>query len=136
DLDDVRHHVERVGPLANLISIGDDGAPHVVSVLVTADDDGLQTSVGGRSRANLLARRRLCLLWATPLPAPAPTPAGSDARYQLTLDGDAVTVADVDEGGRAAVTIEVTSGILHRVAGAASGGDAPSCLALDAPRPT
>jgi hypothetical protein len=129
ELGDVRRHVERLGALANLISTGDDGAPHVVSVLVAAANDRLHTTVGGRTRANLVARHRLCLLW----PVPAPAPAGG-GRYQLILDGEAATIGDLDDAGRAPVTIDVMTGILHRVAGThVDSGDAPSCISLDTP---
>jgi hypothetical protein len=137
ELEDVHRHVERLGALANLISTGDDGTPHVVSVLVSTTEGGLRTAIGGRTRANLLARPRLCLLWPVPAPAPDAAPPGDGACYQLILDGAALTVGELD-AGRAPVTLEVTSGILHRVAGTPGGpggdeADAPSRLALDAP---
>jgi hypothetical protein len=110
--DQVRQH----GPAAFLISVSDDGRPHVVSVSVSVDDGLLRARVGRHSSANLRARPDLTLLW----------PAGPGAAYSLLVDGHVEAVLDPAGGP---VAVRPTSAVLHRVADAAGSG--PSCLPVE-----
>ena len=83
-------------------------------------DGRLMTRVGQRTATNLAERSALSLVWQ-------PVDGGE---YQLIVDGVAEHV-DAAEGpeGVAAISIVVTRGILHRLAGLPN--DGPSCVALD-----
>jgi hypothetical protein len=80
----------------------------------------LLTRVGQRTATNLSEHSALSLVWQ-------PVNGGE---YQLIVDGIA-DEADSVEGpdGVTAISIVVTGGILHRLAGLAD--DGPSCVALD-----
>lgn len=118
DLEGLSQRIAEFGPGAFLVTVGDDG-PHVVSVTVAQDGDRLVMAAGRRSRANLAARPAVTLLW----------PAAPGGSYSLLVDG----TASAPPGEDGSVAVEPTSGVLHRVAGAA--GDGPTCLPVDAPAP-
>jgi hypothetical protein len=100
-----------------LVTVNDDGRPHVVAVSVEQDAAGaaLSASVGSTTRANAAARPGVTLLFAP----------GTGGEYTLVVDGDAVA-SDGES-----VTIRPTSALLHRVAGAT--GDRPRCYRVDVP---
>lgn len=52
-----------------------------------------------------------------------------DGEYQLILDGVAESVGEPDDRSVSSVSIAVTRGILHRLAGLPSGQ--PTCRAID-----
>lgn len=52
------------GSGAYVITVGEDGAPHVVLAAVTAGPDGLIAEVGRRTAANARARDRVSLVYA------------------------------------------------------------------------
>jgi hypothetical protein len=119
DFADVRRHVAEFGDRATLITVTDSSTPHVVSTVVEVTDGRLRTRVGQRTAANLVEHPALSLVWQ-----PA-----NGGEYQLILDGVVDpdrAVAGVD--GVTAISIEVTHGILHRLAELP--GDGPSCVAL------
>lgn len=118
----VRTGVGRHGPLATLITITDDGRPHVVTSLVDIDTDGerLVVGVGGRSRANLEQRPVATLVWQ---------PEDGD-EYLLIVDADLDSIADPDDGGVSRVVLAVAGGIQHRLAGLAPGPS--TCRPVDA----
>ena len=105
--------LDRFGPSAFLISVSDDGLPHVVSVSAALDGDRLTCRVGRHTSANLAARPDLTLLW----------PAEAGAAYSLLVDARA-------EGalapGGGPIRMAPAKAVLHRVAGAP--GDGPTCL--------
>lgn len=103
--------------MAYLVTVNSDGSPHVVSIEVLWDDDGLlSASVGRRSAANAHRSRAVTLLW----PAPPGDP------YGLIVDGDAAN--RISDGDGAPTTLAVTprTAVLHRT----PLGDptAPSCI--------
>ena len=55
DLEALGQRIVEFGPAAFLVTVGDGGAPHVVSVQVTTDGARLATRVGRHTSANLLA---------------------------------------------------------------------------------
>ncbi|MBS1836489.1 MAG: pyridoxamine 5'-phosphate oxidase family protein [Actinobacteria bacterium] len=138
---DLRSHLDRYGPLAEVITVSADHRPHVVTSLVEIEGDHLTIVVGDRTAANLAERPDLCLTWAAP-----PT-----EEHILIVDGTAIdmsassaagdsAVGDSAAGDSAAgdsaagdsavvrVVVAPTSGIRHRRADAA--GDGPSCVRL------
>lgn len=117
--EDVTRHVAEFGERAMLVTVSGTGAPHVVSVVIEVGDERLLARVGPTTRANLTDRPAVSLVWA-------PLPGGE---YQLLLDG-AASAADGEPSGNgvSTISIDVTSGILHRLAELP--GEAPSCIAL------
>ena len=67
---------------------------------------------GSRTRANLERRPTATLLWSPPL----------DSAYSLIVDA----TDDPASGDDESIALEVTSAVLHRMAGAP--GDGPTCL--------
>jgi hypothetical protein len=112
ELEALWERVGEFGSKAYLVTVTDEGTPHVVSVVVDRVDDHLAVGAGRRTRANLGDRPTLTLLW----------PPATDPAYSLVVDG--TFVADLDGGAR--VAIEPVSAVLHRVAGA--DGDGPNCV--------
>jgi hypothetical protein len=113
--------VEQFGPLATLVTVNADGAPHVGTVLVGIADEHLTVQVGSSTRENVLARPALSLAWLDP-----------DRDYQLILDGSGTVGEAPGADGVSAVTVRVERGILHRLAGRPEAG--PSCLELSQQR--
>ena len=108
----VSERLAEYGPHAHLVTVGEGGAPHVVSVLVSsAGGDRLVAGAGRTTAANVDRNPAVTLLWAAP--------AGND--YSLIVDGVAKVEGD-------SLTVEPTTAVLHRVATAV--GDGPSCIRL------
>lgn len=116
----VRAGIAHYGDLAILVTIGDDGRPHVVTSLVDIDGEQLVVGVGARSRVNLEQRPVATLVWN-----PAP-----DDEYLLIVDTSLDTIDEADGRGVARVVLRVEGGIQHRLAGLAPG--ASSCRPVDA----
>jgi hypothetical protein len=104
--------IQEYGQGAFLITVGDSGIPHVVSVAVDWDGATLTTQAGRTSRSNIATRPSVTLLW----------PGGPSDQYGLLVDGTASAI----DGADGPLTITPTSAILHRLAEAA--GDGPTCL--------
>jgi hypothetical protein len=116
ELTDVADHVHDYGPLATIVTVGDDATPHVGTVIVAVGATALEARVGARTRDNIRANPSVSLAWL------------QDGRaYQLIIDGVAVVVDDPDPDGLYPVEIDVRRGILHRLAGRTEG---PSCRSL------
>jgi Pyridoxamine 5'-phosphate oxidase len=142
DLQALRNRVGDFGSRAFLVTVGDDGRPHVVSVHVDTDGELLVVAAGRRTSANVAARPAVTLLW------PAPTSVGvmvdaTDTGCDRTPDSADFVALDeygliVDGAGELvdsdppAVAIRPTAAILHRLADTA--GDGPSCVPV-LPRP-
>ncbi len=118
EFDDVRRAIAEFGPVAGLVTVAETLRPHVVTAEVEVDGQALVADVGATTRANLLTRPDLALVWY-------PTGGGE---YQLILDGTVQDVGEPGENGVSTVRIAVVGGILHRLAGLP--GDAPSCRSL------
>jgi hypothetical protein len=100
-LDGLRDEVARFGPAPYVVTVGDDGAPHAVSVSAGWDGDLLTASVGARTAANAAVRPRVSLLWSPYEPG----------GYSLIVDG----AAEVD-GEQ--LRVAPSKAVLHRPAGA------------------
>jgi hypothetical protein len=121
DLQGLDERIAEFGAAAFLVTVGDDGRPHVTSVSVSRDGDRLTTRAGRRTRANLAARPTLTLLW----------PPGPGGVYSLLVDGETDGAGAGDDDPTIAVT--PTHAVLHRVADAA--GEGPTCLPVGDPAP-
>lgn len=108
----MEERIAEYGAQAFLVTVRDEGTPHVVSVVVRVEGARLRMGAGSRTRANLAVRRVATLLWSPP----------AAAAYSLIVDA----VADPDAGDDESIALEVTSAVLHRLAGAP--GDGPTCL--------
>ena len=102
-LEELAHRIDEYGPVAHLVTVNDDGTPHVTSASVSWDGDGLRVGAGKRTGGNAASRAGLSLLWAAPPGQP----------YSLIVDGDARVV----DGGDA-LLLTPTRAVLHRVADA------------------
>lgn len=109
ELDELRERVAEYGSVAYLVTVGEDGRPHVVSVKVGLDGDALAAPAGRTTTANARARPDVTLLW----------PSRGD--YALIVDG----TARVDDER---VLVEPLRAVLHRVASAPD--DVPSCVTV------
>jgi hypothetical protein len=109
-LDGLREEVARFGAAPYVVTVGEDGAPHAVSVSAAWDGDLLTASVGARTAANAAARPRVSLLW------PPYEPGG----YSLIVDG----AAELD-GER--LRVAPSKAVLHRPARAGFEPASPSC---------
>ena len=115
-LDRLRTAVDERGSRAYVLTVSDDGRPHVVHAPVAWQDERLATEVGRRSAANATARPAVSLLF----------PVRGDDDYSLIVDGTATV-----DGQRLLVT--PTKGVLHRPAPAtepAASGCAADCVPL------
>ena len=77
------------GPLAYVVTVGEDGAPHVVQADVQVSGEQAATLVGTRTAANARVRARICLLF----------PSRHDDDRTLIVDG--VAAVDATEDDRA-----------------------------------
>ncbi len=119
ELEALRGRIAEFGETAYLVTVNEQGTPHVVSVTVRCDDDeqGLVMPIGRRTLANLEATPDLTLLW----------PASAGSAYAMIVDATAASLtADPAE-----LTATAHSAVLHRVAGAA--GEGPTCLPVADP---
>jgi hypothetical protein len=114
DISALRERIAEHGERGYLVTVGDDGAPHVVSVEVAVDGASLALRVGNRTAANLSDRAAATILW--------PPPAGG--AYSLLVDVTAT--APVAAGP---CSLRPDAAVLHRVAGA--DGEGPTCLPVE-----
>jgi hypothetical protein len=96
-LDHLGRELEERGAGGYVLTVGDDGAPHVVQAEIVREAGALEAVVGNRTAANAGKRPHVSLLW----------PARSAEDYSLILD--AVATAD---GLR--LRFEPTRAVLHR----------------------
>ncbi len=115
EIAEVEERIAEYGPQAFLVTVRDEGTPHVVSVVVRIEGGRLRMGAGSRTRANLVPRPRATLLWSPP----------SGGAYSLIVDATADPHANDDES----IALDVSSAVLHRMAGAP--GDGPTCLPVD-----
>jgi hypothetical protein len=91
------------GSLAYVITLGQDGAPHVVNADVDVSEGELRAVVGARTAANARARSRISVLF----------PARGEADYSLIVDG--LAAVDATEDDRAfRLRLTPTRAVLHR----------------------
>ena len=111
ELGELQERLEEYGPVAFLVTVGDDARPHIVSVSIAPDGDVLTAGAGRTTARNIGSNPTVSLVWAA-------HPAGD---YCLIVDGGATVVGET-------VEVRPTRAVLHRLAGAA--GDGPSCITV------
>lgn len=116
EIERVRAEAEERGPGAFLLTVTDDGRPHVVAVTVGWDGPTATMGGGRTSVRNAGARPGVTLLWP---------PAGAGG-YSLIADGEATVEPDPGgTGGR--VDVRLTRAVLHRPAAAPGTADPDAC---------
>lgn len=115
ELERVQAEATQRGSGAFLLTVSDDGRPHVVAVRVGWDGGALVMSAGRTSVRNAGDRPGVTLLWP-------PAEAGG---YSLIVDGDAVAEPNLaGDGGR--VSVELSRAVLHRPAADDATSGAPT----------
>ncbi len=107
--------VGEYGPIAHLVTVSVEGAPHVVAVRVERRDGDLVVGAGRHTAANAAERPGVTLLWAAP----------TGRHYSLIVDG---TARPLPAAGTPALAVTPTRAVLHRT----PEGDpsAPSCITV------
>lgn len=111
DLAELAERIESSGAVAFLVTAGEGGAPHVVSVVPEWREGELAAAAGARTRGNAAASGTASLLW----------PTAGDGDYCLIVDG-----AAREDGER--VCLRPTRAVLHRLASADAA--LPSCVTV------
>ncbi len=120
-LDRLRAALEERDGRAYVLTVSDDGRPHVVHGTICWEGDTLAADVGGRSAANAAARPSVSLL----------CPVRSDGDHSLIVDGHAA----VSHGNRQRLLVTPTKAVLHRPARTPdpSSGCGADCVPLLSP---
>ncbi|MGI9034093.1 MAG: pyridoxamine 5'-phosphate oxidase family protein [Acidimicrobiales bacterium] len=108
-------HIDELGPIAYLVTVGAEGRPHVVAVRVDWSGGELMITAGRHSSANVADQPGVSLVWAAP----------QGNGYCLIVDGVARLLSAPSPAGLA---VEPTRAVLHRT----PEGDpsAPSCITV------
>jgi hypothetical protein len=115
--DDLAATVARFG-FAHLLTVGDDGRPHVTAASPVVTGSGIVVGdLGRRTRANVAARPVVTLVW----------PPSTATEHSLIVDGSATRSGE-------ALVVTPTRAVLHRPAPAPNPG--PGCAADCAEVPT
>lgn len=118
-LDALAAAVDRYGPAALVVTVGDDGRPHTVSAPVEVRAGELVAEVGRTSARNAIAHRAVTVVWS---------PVASDPDHLLIVDGEAdVTASGTHEQG-GTLHLRPSRAVQHRRAGADP--SLPSCIPL------
>lgn len=125
DVSELAAKIEEFGPVAYLVTTGEGGAPHVVSVLPAWEGEELVVPAGKSSSGNAREQPSVTLLWSGP--------PGAD--YCLIVDGAARAVASESGGAGEAggIAVRPVRAVLHRLAQADA--DLPSCVTVLDNRP-
>lgn len=111
----LRAELEKEGAAAYLVSVGEGGGPHVVSVLVSWVGDRLAVGAGRRTGRNVVDRPAVTLLW----------PAAEDGGLSLLVDGTGEVAGEQ-------VLVTPTFAIRHRAVTDPDGSRRSDCVALPA----
>jgi hypothetical protein len=114
-LNDLRERVAEFGPVAFLLTVGDDRRPHIVSVHIAWEDGDLVAGAGRTTATNATHQPAVSLLWSAVGPGD----------YGLIVDG---TAEVQPQDGESVVRITPSRAVLHRLANA--GRDGPTCITL------
>jgi hypothetical protein len=115
DVERLQEQTETFGSLAYVVTVNDDGRPHVVSAAVTWQGDRLLAGAGRRTGANAAARPSVTLLWPATVESD-----GDEPGFSLLVDGSAELVGEQ-------IAIRPESAILHRTATAPTGSRTSDC---------
>lgn len=118
-LDVLADAIGRYGPIALVVTVGDDGRPHTVSATVSLEGGELVAEVGRTSAGNAIAHPHVTLVWA---------PVESDPDHLLVVDGDARVTGTDDPDHRGILRVQAVGAVQHRHAGVDP--SVPSCIRL------
>jgi hypothetical protein len=114
----LRAELEGENGAAFLVTVGDGGTPHVVSVLVSWQGERLAVGAGRRTAQNVASRPGVTLLW------PAPEgPTTAERGMSLLIDGQGEVVGEQ-------VLVTPTSAIRHRSVTGPDGSRRSDCIEL------
>jgi hypothetical protein len=119
ELERVQDEAAQRSGIAYLLTVTDDGRPHVIAVSVGWDGTSLVMGAGRGSCRNAVARPTVSVLW------PPDEPGG----YSLIADGTA-SVEPYEDGEGGTVTIAPTRAVLHRPGQGANPGCRADCVPL------
>jgi hypothetical protein len=119
ELSDLARQIDEMGVVTHVVTVNEDGSPHVVSTSARWDGDRLVVAAGDHTTSNARARPVVCMLW----------PAAPGAGYSLIVDGVAESL---EAHGSQELAISPTRAVLHR----SPEGDpsSPSCVTVLARR--
>jgi hypothetical protein len=125
-LDGLRREVDRVGPVAYLLTVTPNGAPHAVSVRIGWEDDLLVLSPGSKSLANAAVQPHVTLLW----------PPAEWGYYSLILDAVVVSTSGTGHGDNR-TTLRPRRAVLHPTVTTTTGDRiGPGCVPIFQPAVT
>jgi predicted pyridoxine 5'-phosphate oxidase superfamily flavin-nucleotide-binding protein len=115
DTASLAERIDEYGPVAHLVTVSADGAPHVVAVRVEQRDGDLVVAAGRHTAANAAERPGVTLLWAAP----------AGRHYSLIVDG---TARPRPEAPVPSLAVTPSRAVLHRT----PEGDpsAPNCITV------
>lgn len=120
ELAELQERVAEYGPVAFVVTVGEDGRPHVVSARVTFDGGAVVAGVGRTTSGNVERNATATVLW----------PAPDSGDHCLIVDG----AGSVDgEGSVRNVVVSPTRAVLHRLPDAPE--TTPSCITVLDQRP-
>jgi hypothetical protein len=106
DLASLREEIDRHGSVAFFLTVGSDGRPHSVQLVVDwAEPDQLVVHPGNSTVANAVARPLVSVLW------PPTEPGG----YSLIVDATVTESSGTGDGDNT-VSVQPTKAVLHRPA--------------------
>ncbi len=121
-LEELRNAIDATITTPYLVSVGDDGRPHCVSVSITWTEEALATGVGNTTFTNAVTRPLVTLVW----------PPSELGGHSLIVDATAAAA----DGPRRQLRLNPTGAVLHRtvtVPGAAPSTDDSDCRPLSDP---
>lgn len=134
-LEDLRAELEQRANAAYLLTVGDDGRPHCLAVVVEWRTGELAMGAGRTSMRNAASRGTVTLLSPPPSAhrdSATPDDTGTDsgrglAGYSLIVDCDlsSAGTADLEPG---VVRVRPTHAVLHRPAVASNGARGHDCV--------
>jgi hypothetical protein len=101
ELDKVREQVAACGPYAYLLTVGEEGRPHAVSLVVEWEGDELVGAPGPRTLGNAERSPAVSLLW----------PVSGRAGFGFFVNGEAEVRGD---GDQKRVFVKPASAVLHK----------------------
>jgi hypothetical protein len=114
ELDRLREEIAGFDSDPYLITVSDDGRPHIVAVSWSWQGDELVIPAGNTTTANARARPHVTVLW----------PPAHRGGFSLIVDAAVTRATGAGEGGNA-VAVQPTRAVLHRPATPNSASDSP-----------
>lgn len=106
EVDQIASEMNRYGASAFVVTVRDDGTPHIAHVTLETEDGALTCPASRTAALNVAERPSMSVLW----------PPFEDGGYSMIVDGEASVDGD-------AMFIAPTNGVLHRPAPRPEGTD-------------